>query len=146
MGKDISITLTVDVTQLHKDPSNALKYINLSDNLKDDYDDKNNKSTFDTIADSNTLVAWNAQDMGTGNLVIITDLKFVNVPDGFFSKEPYQLGDDSWVAILGDNQTDKNMVCEYTIIFDDGVEGDQEFPIDPKLQIKRKNSIPPPNS
>lgn len=138
MATDITITLTVDVAKLHSDPSNALNHIQLSDNQNDDYDDKNDKSTFDTIADSNALVAWDAQDMGTGNLVYITDLRFKNVPEGFFSKSPYQVDDNSWVAILGENNTNHNLVCEYTIVFDDGVNGDKEFTIDPKLQIRRK--------
>ncbi|RKE95372.1 hypothetical protein [Ichthyenterobacterium magnum] len=139
MSQDISIMLTVDVKGLHNDPENPLKYINLSDNQPSDgYDNPNNKSTFDTIADSNTLVSWSAQDEGTGNLVIITGLKFEGAPEGFFEKPPYQLGDDSWVAILGTNTLEYNLASEYTITFDDGVRGDREIPIDPKLQIRGK--------
>lgn len=137
---DVGITLTVDVAGLHKDPNNVLKYISLTDNQNDGYDNPNDKATFDTICDSNALVSWIAQDEGTGNLVIITNLKFENVPEGFFAKAPYQVGDDSWVAILGENNTEQNLECKYTIYFNDGERGDKQFTIDPKLQIRKKVS------
>ncbi|WP_353779998.1 hypothetical protein [Winogradskyella sp. 3972H.M.0a.05] len=134
----LNIMLTVDVRGLHNDPNNELKYCTISDNQGGRLDNPNNKATFDSIADSNTWVTWAGQDMGTGNLVIITDLQFENVPEGFFYKAPYQVSDDSWVAVLGENNSNHNMECKYTITFDDGVRGDHKFIIDPKLQIRKK--------
>ena len=136
--KDIAITLTVDVAGLHNDPNNVLKYISLTDNQNDGYDNPNDKATFDTICEPGAMVTWAATDEGTGNLVIITDLKFENVPEGFFERAPYQVGDDSWVAVMGENNTDENLECKYTIYFDDGVRGDKTFTIDPKLQIRKR--------
>jgi len=138
--QSVAISLTVNAEELHKDQSNLLKHIDFSDNIPSDgYDDPRDKRTFDSIADSNTIVSWNARDTSNmGHLALITDIKFGKVPEGFFEKPPYDVGDGSWVAVMGDNNTDKNLEAEYTITFDSGYRGDPLFTIDPKLQIKKK--------
>ena len=137
----VDITLSVNAEEIHKDPANLLKHIDFSDNQPDDrYDDPYDKTTFDSIADSKKLVSWNARDTSNmGHLALITDIKFEKVPDGFFEKPPYDVGDGSWVAVLGENNTDKNLVAKYTITFDSGFRGDPLYTIDPKLQIRKKD-------
>lgn len=137
--QSVDIKLTVNAEALHLDQKNPLKYIDFSDNIPGDrYDDPNDRSTFDSIADANTLVSWRAQDNSNmGHLALITNIQFENVPAGFFAKPPYDVGDGSWVALLGDNKTSQNLEAKYTITFDSGYRGDPLFVIDPKLQIRK---------
>jgi hypothetical protein len=138
-NQSVDIKLTVNAEALHLDQSNPLKHIDFSDNIPSDrYDNPNDKSTFDSIADSNTLVSWRAEDNSNmGHLALITNIEFENVPDGFFQKPPYDVGDGSWVAVLGNNNTAHNLEAKYTITFDSGYRGDPLYAIDPKLQIRK---------
>ena len=140
-SSSVDILLSVNAENLHKDQKNLLNHINFSDNQPNDrYDNPIDKSTFDSIAESNQMVTWDARDTSDmGHLALITNIEFSNVPEGFFEKAPYDVGDGSWVALLGENKTDKNLEAEYTITFDSGYRGDPLFKIDPKLQIKKKD-------
>lgn len=140
-NQSVAVSISVNAEKMHTDRANFLKYVNFSDNIPSDgYDIQGDKTTFDSIADENTLVSWNISDTsGRGHLALITDIKFENVPEGFFEKPPYDVGDGSWVAVLGSNNTNHNLVGKYTITFDSGYRGDQLFTIDPKLQIKKRD-------
>ncbi len=138
----VDILITINAEELHKDPNNPLKYVEFSDNVPGDkYDDPRDKSTFDSIADSQQWVTWDIQDnSGKGHLAIINKIEFSNLPEGFFEKAPYDPGDGSFVAVVGDNKTDHNLIAEYTITFDSGYrDGNSTFSIDPKLQIRKKD-------
>jgi hypothetical protein len=136
----IDILLSVNAETLHLDQGNPLKHIEFSDNQPSDrYDDPEDKSTFDSIADSNTWITWNTRDTSDmGHLAIITNIEFQDVPEGFFQRAPYSVSDGSWVAVLGENNTDHNLITKYTITFDSGYRGDPPYVIDPKLQIRQK--------
>lgn len=140
--QSVDVTITVNAELLHNDQSNPLKYVDFKDNIPTDhYDNPNDKSTFDSIADPSTLVSWNISDVsGRGHLALITNIEFKDPPDGFFEKPPYDVGDGSWVALLGSNNTNHNLVAKYSITFDSGYRGDPYFTIDPKLQIRRPSS------
>lgn len=135
----VNIKLSVNAEALHKDQKNPLNHIDFSDNQDGDkYDDPVDKSTFDSIVDSNQMVTWEAIDnSGMGHLAIITKIEFKDPPDGFFEREPYSLAGD-WIAVLGENNTEKNLEAKYTITFDSGYRGDPQYVIDPKLQIRKK--------
>lgn len=137
--KSVDILLSVNAEDLHNDQSNVLGHIDFTDNQPSDhYDNPIDKSTFDSIVDSNTLVSWRAQDISNmGHLALITDIRFENAPEGFFAKPPYDVGDGSWVAVLGQNNNSKNLEAKYTITFDSGYRGDPLYVIDPKLQIRK---------
>ena len=138
--QSVAIKISVNAESLHLDQSNPLKHVDFSDNQPSDhYDDPNDKSTFDSIADSNTLVSWYAEDTSNmGHLTLITNIEFEDVPEGFFKKPPYGVGDGSWVALLGENNSAKNLEAKYTITFDSGYRGDPLYVIDPKLQIRKR--------
>ncbi len=140
--QSVNIKLSVNAEALHLDQTNPLKYINFSDNITSDgYDNPNDKSTFDSIADSNTLVSWRAEDNSNmGHLALITNIEFKDEPEGFFAKPPYDVGDGSWVALMGNNDTNRNLEAKYTITFDSGFRGDPLFVIDPKLQIRKSGN------
>jgi len=135
----VDILLSVNAETLHLDQKNPLKHIDFTDNqASDHYDNPDDKSTFDSIADSNTFVSWRTRDTSNmGHLALITNIEFQNVPDGFFEKPPYGVGDGSWVAVLGNNTTGHNLEAKYTITFDSGYRGDPLYVIDPKLQIRK---------
>ena len=135
----VDILIKVNAEELHKDQKNPLNHVDFSDNQPGDkYDDPRDKSTFDSIADSNQMVTWEAVDnSGMGHLAIITNIEFKDAPKGFFEREPYSLAGD-WIAVLGENNTDKNIEAKYTITFDSGYRGDPQYVIDPKLQIRKK--------
>ncbi len=139
-NQSVAVTITVNAEKMHDDRDNFLKYINFSDNIPSDgYDIPGDKTSFDSIADANTLISWNISDAsGREHLALITNIEFKDAPEGFFEKPPYDVGDGSWVAVLGDNNTDHNLVAKYSITFDSGYRGDKLFTIDPKLQIKQK--------
>lgn len=141
MGKQsVAVTITVDAEKMHDDRANFLKYVTFSDNIPSDgYDVPGDKTTFDSVADGNTLISWNISDTSArGHLALITNIEFQDTPEGFFEKAPYDVGDGSWVAVLGSNNTDHNLVAKYSVTFDSGYRGDALFTIDPKLQIKKK--------
>lgn len=133
-----TITLSVNANALHNDKENPLSYISFTDDKGDTYDDPNDKTTFDTILDSSDTVIWKAEDSDSGNGLSITAITIDSAPEGFFSTSPNAQSDGSWKAVVGDNSTKNNLVCEYTITFDDGFVGDAKVPIDPKLQIRKK--------
>lgn len=136
----VNIKLSVNAEDLHKDQNNLLNHIELADNQPSDkYDDPRDKSTFDSIAESNQMVVWAAEDVsGMGHLALITNIEFKDAPEGFFEKAPYDVGDGEWVAVLGTNNTNRNLEAKYSITFDSGYRGDPLFVIDPKLQIKKR--------
>lgn len=136
----VDILLTVNAKNLHSDQKNPLKYVEFTDNQPEDtYDNPNDKSTFDSIAKPGQMVVWNAMDNSDeGYLALITNIEFRDVPEGFFAKPPYSVGDGSWVAVMGDNPTNQNIEAKYTITFDSGYRGDPLYIIDPKLQIKKR--------
>jgi len=139
--QSVAVSITINAENMHTDREGFLNYVNFSDNIPGDgYDDPRDKTTFDSVADENTLVSWHITDKSArGHLALITDIKFENVPEGFFEKPPYDVGDGSWVALLGSNNTNHNLVAKYSITFDSGYRGDDPFTIDPKLQIRKKN-------
>ncbi len=141
-NQSVDVRIEINAENMHADRANFLRYLEFSDNVPGDgYDNPIDKTTFDSIADSNTLVSWGIRDnSGMGHLALITNIEFENVPEGFFEKPPYDVGDGSWVALLGNNHTDHNLVAKYTITFDSGYRGDALFTIDPKLQIRRPSS------
>lgn len=139
--QSVDISIKVNAEKMHSDRANFMNYVDFSDNIPSDgYDTPGDKTTFDSVADSNTLVSWRAEDISNmGHLALITNIEFKDVPEGFFEKPPYDVGDGSWVALLGSNTTSHNLIAKYSITFDSGYRGDASFTIDPKLQIKRKN-------
>lgn len=140
--QSVNILVTVNAEDLHLDQKNPLNHIDFSDNMPNDgFDNPNDKSTFDSIADSNQMVTWNIGDVSRmGHLAIITNIEFKDVPEGFFQKAPYDPGGGSWVAVMGDNKTNNNLAAKYTITFDSGYRGDPLYVIDPKLQIRKKEN------
>lgn len=136
--QSVAINITINAEKMHDDRANFLKYIDFRDNIPSDgYDVPGDKTSFDSVADANTLISWNISDAsGREHLALITNIEFKDAPEGFFEKPPYDVGDGSWVAVLGDNNTDHNLVAKYSITFDSGYRGDKLFTIDPKLQIK----------
>ncbi|WP_152604787.1 hypothetical protein [Psychroserpens jangbogonensis] len=138
----IDILVSVNAEDIHKDPDNLLNHVDFSDNQPSDkYDDPRDKTTFDSIADSNQMVTWNIGDVSRmGHLALITNIEFKDVPEGFFQKAPYDPGGGSWVAVMGDNKTNNNLAAKYTITFDSGYRGDPLYVIDPKLQIRKKEN------
>jgi hypothetical protein len=134
----VNILLKVNSEELHRDQRNPLNHIEFIDNQPSDtYDDPRDKSTFDSIADPGQMVTWVAEDIsGMGHLAIITNIEFKDAPEGFFEREPYDVGDGEWIAVLGENATNHNIAAKYTITFDSGYRNDPPYVIDPKLQIK----------
>jgi hypothetical protein len=139
-NQSVAVSITINAEDMHRDQTNFLKYVSFSDNIPSDgYDIPGDKASFDSIADANTLISWNISDAsGREHLALITNIEFKDAPEGFFEKPPYDVGDGSWVAVLGSNDTDHNLVAKYSITFDSGYRGDNLFTIDPKLQIKKK--------
>ncbi len=134
----LRITLSVDTNGLKNDKANPLKYIAFSDNKGDTYDNPNDKTSFDSYLDSDDEIWWTAWDPVTKETVRITMIKIDSAPVGFFSLEPQGNTGWSWNATVGTNSSTENMICKYTIFFDDDIEGDIPVPIDPKLQIRQK--------
>ncbi|WP_243471953.1 hypothetical protein [Winogradskyella sp. MH6] len=140
-NQSVAVSITINAEDMHRDRTNFLKYIDFKDNIPSDgYDVPGDKTSFDSVADANTLISWNISDAsGREHLALITNIEFKDAPEGFFEKPPYDVGDGSWVAVLGDNNTDHNLVAKYSITFDSGYRGDELFTIDPKLQIKKRD-------
>ncbi|MAB47261.1 hypothetical protein ACPX19_12560 [Winogradskyella sp. HB-48] len=139
-NQSVAVSIIINAEDMHRDRTNFLKYVSFSDNIPSDgYDIPGDKTSFDSIADANTLISWNISDAsGREHLALITNIEFKDAPEGFFEKPPYDVGDGSWVAVLGDNNTGHNLVAKYSITFDSGYRGDSLFIIDPKLQIRQK--------
>jgi len=130
-----NIKLKID-SEIHNHLDHAFDFLDFSDDQNDTYDEPYNKTTFDSFVDPNGTVTWKAEDMNNGTQLSITNIVFDSPPRGFFTSNPSKQKDGTWKAIVGINNSDKPIACEYTITFDDG-QGDTPIPIDPKLQIRK---------
>ena len=133
----VKVTLSVDTQDLHNDKSHPLNHLDFSDDRGDTYDDPNNKTTFDTYLNSNETLTWEAVERSDGTKLTISNITIDSAPDGFFTSGPTAQSDGTWQATVENNDTGSNLVCEYTITFNDGITGDSDVPIDPKLQIRK---------
>ena len=135
------VTLSVDTNALHGDKDNPLNHLDFSDDKGDTYDNLNDKTTFDTMLNSSDIVIWEAKESKSEAQLGISAITINSgTPAGFFAVSPALQSNGTWQATVGVNTTSENMVCEYTITFDDGIVGDAKVPIDPKLQIRKKET------
>lgn len=133
----VKVTLSVDSQDLHNDIEHPLNHLDFSDDRGDTYDDPTDKTTFDTYLNSNETVTWECVERSNGTKLSITNISIDSAPDGFFTSAPAAQSDGTWQATVENNATAANLVCEYTITFNDGITGDADVPIDPKLQIRK---------
>ncbi len=136
----VKVTLNVDTNGLHNDRTHPLSHLSFSDDRGDTNDRPGDPTSFDTFLNSGEVVTWEAKE-STGNKpqLTIVNIQIDSASIGFFNSTPALQRDGTWQATVGtNNSTDTNMVSEYTITFNDGIVGDSNVPIDPKLQIRQK--------
>ncbi len=135
----VKVTLNVDANGLHNDRTHPLNHLGFSDDRGDTNDRPGDPTSFDTYLNSNEVVTWEAKKTdGDLSQLTIVDIQIDSAPNGFFNSTPALQRDGTWQATVGNNATAANLECEYTIIFNDGITGDSNVPIDPKLQIRKR--------
>lgn len=136
----VKVTLNVDTNGLHNDKTHPLNHLSFSDDRGDTNDRPGDPTSFDTFLNSGDVVTWEAiKTDGVISQLTIVDIQIDSASIGFFISTPALQRDGTWQATVGtNNSTSTNMECEYTIVFNDGIVGDSNVPIDPKLQIRKK--------
>lgn len=143
---DVTITMRVDCPGLTSDPKgteNVANYIKLSDTLGDSEDEKGKVTTFDTIVHSDAIIEWEGKSSDGIDSVHITKVFENDGETNCFEEVPTKKedGSENWRAIaLNVDELENGLSCEYSISFTING-GRTEYTLDPKLQIRKKETI-----